>query len=175
MRPGFKILMGMAAMALAGSAAVAQPAKHPLPDPTHIPFILPANIPWQGVDTPCKKTPCEWGDQTYNVFGDPTKPGMYGQIVKWGPGRFSTPHFHDKMRYIQVLSGTWWVSSSNKFDQSTLYPLPAGTVARDMPNTVHWDGAKAGGPAAIIYIVGEGPVSSPRVDETGKIVPTPPK
>lgn len=150
--------------AMVGGVALAQDAYTP-PDPSHIPFTLPKNIKWVG--HPCKKEPCGWGDYTFNVFGDPSKPGMYGQLVKWTPGFFSKPHHHDKERYIVVVSGTWWVSSSNKQDMNTLYPLPAGTLARDAANTVHWDGAKKGGESAIIEVVGMGPVSSVEVNPDG--------
>jgi quercetin dioxygenase-like cupin family protein len=178
MKVTYKFLLGAAAV-IAGSTAMAQDSQSPKPDPTHVPFILPKNIPWQGKDGTCPADkPCQWGDQTYNVFGDPSKPGMYGQLVRWNPGHFSTPHFHDKDRYIVVLSGTWWVSSSNKWDPNHTYPLHAGTISQDLPNTVHWDGTKSNEKEpAIIEIVGEGPVSTVLVDENGKPDPSrhPPK
>jgi quercetin dioxygenase-like cupin family protein len=166
-----KIFLGLAAI-LAGGVAMAQDASLK-PDPKHIPFIIPKNIPWVGSPDTCPaEKPCQWGDQTYNLFGDPSKPGIYGQLVRWNPGHFSTPHFHDKVRYITVISGTWWVSSSNKWDPNKTYPLHAGTVSQDAANTVHWDGSKGGDKEpAIIEIVGEGPVGTVRVDETGKPLP----
>jgi hypothetical protein len=145
------------------SAALARDGYTP-PDSTHIPFSLPADIKWVG--HPCSKSPCGWGDFTYNLFGDPAKPGMYGQLVKWMPGFFSKPHRHDKERYIVVVSGIWWVSSSDKQDMTTLYPLRAGTIARDVANTVHWDGSKKGGEPAVIEIVGMGPVSTVEVGDS---------
>ena len=41
-----------------------------------------------------------------------------------------------------MISGTWWVSTSNVYDEKTTYPVRAGTVAIDKANTVHWDGAR---------------------------------
>jgi hypothetical protein len=76
------------------------------------------------------------------LFGDPNKPGLYGVVYKWYPGNFSQPHFHDQERYAYVISGTWWVSTSNVYDEKTTYPVRAGTVAIDTANTVHWDGAR---------------------------------
>ena len=178
MKPTTKILLGAVAV-ISGSAAMAQDSGAPKPDPTHIPFILPKNIPWQGKDGTCPAdNPCQWGDQTYLVAGDPSKPGLYAQLVRWNPGHFSTPHFHDKVRYISVLSGTWWVSSSNKWDTNKTYPLHAGTISQDLANTVHWDGTKSSEKEpAIIEIIGEGPVSTVLVDENGKPDPSrhPPK
>ena len=28
------------------------------------------------------------------LFGDPTKPGSYGVLIKWLPGHMSRPHHH---------------------------------------------------------------------------------
>ena len=140
-------------------AEVNDSGKANFPDPTHIPFILPANIPWEGQ---------AGREQHYNVMGDPSKPGPYIQILKWWPGNFSKPHFHTQQRYITVLSGTWWVSSSNHYDPNNTYPIPAGTLVQDNANTVHWDGAKAGGEPVVLEIVGEGPAPNVGVDENGK-------
>ena len=67
-----------------------------------------------------------------------------------------------------MISGTWWVSTSNVYDESKTYPVPAGTFATDIANTVHYDGAKAGGPPAVLEIVGMGPMKTVSVDENGK-------
>jgi hypothetical protein len=103
------------------------------------------------------------------LFGDPSKPGLYGVIYKWYPGNFSRPHFHDQMRYAYVISGTWWVSTSNVYDEKTTYPVHAGTVSIDVVNTVHWDGCRAGEKEpAVLELVGMGPVKSIQVGENGK-------
>lgn len=120
----------------------------PLPDPSHIPVIFGKDIKWTG----------EPGQQQARLFGDPSKPGLYGILYKWGPGHYSRPHSHSKERYIYVVSGTWWVSSSDTFDPSKTYPVPAGSYVRDIPNTVHWDGAKDD--TAILMLVGEGPMET---------------
>jgi hypothetical protein len=43
-----------------------------------------------------------------------------------------------------------------------MYPAPAGTYVTDIPNTIHWDGAKAETGPAILMLVGEGPVKTVR-------------
>ena len=162
-------LAGMA-LALAPAAALAQaaaPAKPDaykafLPDASHIPFILPENIPWQGT---------VGQNQRYNILGNPSEPGPYIQLLKWYPGAYSKPHLHEKVRYITVLSGTWWVSSSNHYDPTKTYPLPAGSIVRDEANTVHWDGARD--VPTVLMISGDGPAPNIAVDEDGKRVPRP--
>ena len=95
--------------------------------------------------------------------------GWYDILLKWYPNHFSKPHFHPNVRYITVLSGHWWVCSSNVYDPSKTYPLGPGTIARDEANTVHWDGAKD--EPVVLEIVGEGPAPNINVDETGKPLP----
>ena len=133
------------------------------PDPTHVPFVLPQDIKWTG--DPNRQL-------TAILYGDPSKEGPYTLIYKWMPGAFSRPHFHDKVRWAYVISGTWWVSSSNVYDERTTYPLHAGTFTMDVANTVHWDGARAGEKEpAVIVLSGMGPVKTIQVDADGKPLP----
>jgi hypothetical protein len=132
----------------------------PVPNPTHVPVVLPADIKCNGP---------AGVQQTCILFGDPNKAGLYGVIYKWWPGHFSKPHFHDQDRYAYVISGTWWVSTSNVYDERTTYPIHAGTVSIDVKNTVHWDGARKGEKEpAVLELVGMGPVKTIQVDENGQ-------
>jgi quercetin dioxygenase-like cupin family protein len=155
---GAAVLAGVA-HAQGAKATVNDPVGPP-PDPTHIPTVLPKDIKWTGQ---------EGRQQQGRLFGDPSKPGLYGVVIKWYPGNFSQPHFHDQERYAYVISGTWWVSTSNVYDEKTTYPVQAGTVAIDAANTVHWDGARLGEKEpAVLVLVGMGPVKTVQVDENGK-------
>ena len=127
-------------------------SKMPLPDPGHIPLVFGKDIPWKGGE----------GSQSATLFGDPSKPGIYGVLIRWMPGHNSTPHSHSTPRYAYVVSGTWWVSSSTHYDPSQMYPVPAGTYVTDVPGTIHWDGAKTETGPAILMLVGEGPVKTIR-------------
>jgi quercetin dioxygenase-like cupin family protein len=178
MRLVTKTLLGTAALAVAATAgAVAQsqpPASvtmadasvtdpaGPIPDPKNIPFVPPEKLVWTGNPK---------GEQQIKLFGDPNKAGMYGVLIKWNPGTGSRPHMHDQDRYIYVVSGTWWVSSSNVYDPKLSHPMPAGSYVEDVANTTHWDGARAGGPPVILELVGMGPVKTIQVDESGKPLP----
>ena len=145
--------------AQAARPTVSDPAG-PLPDPTHIPLTLPPDIKWTGQ---------EGRMQQGLLFGDPNKAGMYGVVIKWYPGNFSQPHFHDQERYAYVISGTWWMASTNVYDEKVTYPVHAGSVVIDKANTVHWDGARVGEKEpAVLMLVGMGPVKTVQVDETGK-------
>jgi quercetin dioxygenase-like cupin family protein len=124
----------------------------PLPDAGHIPMVFGKDISWTGKD----------GEFTAPLFGNSTKPGIYGVLIRWEPGHNSKPHFHSTDRYIYVVSGTWWVSSSTHYDPAKMYPIPAGTFVTDIKDTIHWDGAKADGGPCILMLVGEGPMHSTR-------------
>ena len=174
-----KVFLGAAALAAVAAVAYAQgmdagrsgptmadvsviDPPGPVPDPSHIPFVPPSKIKWEGNPQ---------GEQHFALFGDPNKPGIYGQLLKWNPGAGSRPHFHDQDRFIYVISGTWWVSSSTHYDPRLTYPMPAGSYVEDVANAVHWDGARAGGPPAVLELVGMGPVKTIQVDENGKPLP----
>lgn len=172
-----KLFIGVAALAVIGAAAYAQNVapssvtmadasvndpKGPVPNPANIPFIPPAELQSKFAGN---------GEQQIKLFGDPNKPGLYGVLIKWDPGKGSRPHFHDQDRFIYVVSGTWWVSSSTHYDPKLSYPMPQGSFVEDKANTVHWDGARAGGPPAILELVGMGPVKTIQVDENGKPLP----
>jgi quercetin dioxygenase-like cupin family protein len=129
---------------LTRSAPLATPI--PLPDPTHIRIVFGKDIKWKN------------GEGQSLLFGDPDKPGIYGVLIKWLPGHHSKPHFHSTDRYAYVVSGTWWVSASTTYDESKLYPVPAGSFVTDIANTVHWDGAKESTGPCLLMLVGEGPM-----------------
>lgn len=180
MRMLAKVIVGVAVVVFSSALADAQSAGAPNlsthatlsdpqgapPDPGHIPFVLPADVKWTGDPT---------RQQQAVLYGDPTREGPYGLLIKWYPGAFSRPHFHDQTRWIYVVSGTWWVSSTNIYDERTTYPFHAGTVSTDVANTVHWDGCRAGEKEpAVILLTGVGPVKTLPVDETGKPLPPQP-
>ena len=125
-------------------------------DPKALILKLPKDIKW------VENTAA--GSAQAILFGDPSKPGIYGVLIKWEPGHNSKPHFHSTDRYIYVVSGSWWVSSSTHYDPSKMYPIPAGSFVTDIKNTVHWDGAKAETGPCVLLLVGEGPMTSARYE-----------
>ena len=132
----------------------------PLPDPTHIPIVFGKDIRWKN------------GEGQSLLFGDPSKPGIYGVLIKWLPGHNSKPHFHSTDRYVYVVSGTWWVSASNVYDKSKMYPIPAGSFVTDIADKVHWDGAKESTGPCLLLLVGEGPMRTTQLIQTDPSNPT---
>ena len=115
-------------------------------NPAALAYKLPDQIPW-------KDNPNGAGQAI--LAGDPSKPGLYVELVKWHAHHMSHPHFHPNDRFIMVLSGTWWVGTGTKFDPDSTVPMPAGTFVTHFGKQVHYDGAKD--VDAVLEIVGEGP------------------
>lgn len=118
------------------------------PDPKMRSVTLPEEIHWR------KGARAD----TAIIQGDPAKPGIYIQLIRWHPGGGTRPHYHPDDRYIWVLSGTWWVGSGPKYDPTASYPLSAGTFIVDHANEIHWDFAKD--EDCVVYIVGMGPTKT---------------
>jgi len=133
------------------SLGSAEPKASPRPadlDATAVVYQHPDQIKWTGR---------EGAAQTAILLGDPSKPGLYIELVKWYPHNMSHPHFHPNDRYITVLSGTWWVGTGTKYDPDSTVPMPGGSYVTDLAKGVHFDGAKD--ETAVIEIVGEGPAT----------------
>ena len=118
------------------------------PDPKAVAVTLPENIQWRkGAN-----------NDTATLQGDPSKPGIYIQLLRWHAGNMSRPHYHNTERYIYVISGTWWIGTGKKYDPASTYPAPAGTYVVDHANEIHYDGAKDAD--CVLEIVGMGPVTT---------------
>jgi hypothetical protein len=119
-------------------------------DPRALVLTLPKQIKW------VENTAA--GSAQAILFGDPSKPGMYGVLTKWHQGHMSRPHFHANDRFITVISGTWWCGTGTKYDPASTVPVPAGSFVKHVGKGIHYDGAK--GEEVVLEIVGEGPATS---------------
>ena len=169
---GVAVGMGLGAV---GYAAIAQGDPKvgvtvndpigPVPDPARVTATAPQDFKCSG--TKGKQEMCI-------LFGDPAKPGPYMVMYKWYPGNFSKPHYHNNVRWAYVVSGTWWTSSSSVYDERLTYPVHAGSVAVDLKEGIHWDGARVGEKEpAVLILSGIGPNVTYSVDENGKPVGKP--
>ena len=117
-------------------------------------FILPDQIEWKG--RPGSVT------QAAVVFGDPTKPGLYVQLLKRGPNDWSQPHSHPNDRFITVLAGTMLIGTGAKLDRNNTVAIGPGGIVRDIANQTHYDGT---GPDGLtIEIIGMGPSTLTRAE-----------
>jgi quercetin dioxygenase-like cupin family protein len=106
------------------------------------------------------------GERTVRILGQGSEPGMYVQQITWAPGTGSRPHYHDQARYIQVLKGTWYVSTgaaADVYDPDSMIPVEEGTFIYEPPNGHHYDMAKD--EEVVVMIWGIGPVTTTQIPQ----------
>jgi quercetin dioxygenase-like cupin family protein len=106
------------------------------------------------------------GERRITLMGDPSQPGLYVVQLTWPPGTGSRPHYHNEARYIQVLKGTWYVSTGAAADvyaPETMIPVEAGSFIYEPPEGHHYDMAKD--EEVVVMIWGMGPVTSTQIPQ----------
>jgi hypothetical protein len=105
----------------------------------------------------------EWKDgpgnnsKTAALFGDPSKAGLFVQVIKRGPNIWSQPHSHPNERFITVLAGTFLIGTGSKFDKNNTVAIGPGGVVHDIPNQMHYDGT--GPEGATLEFIAMGPAT----------------
>ena len=137
------------------SGLIVLPAPAANLDPRAVEFKTPTDIQWV-------KNSAGTNEQAI-LFGDPNKPGPYVIRIKWLPGNFSRPHFHNSDRFFTVISGTWWVGTGDKYNPDATVPIPPGSYVIHKGGQIHYDGAKT--EEAIIQVTGFGPVTTTQAEK----------
>jgi hypothetical protein len=144
------------ALAVAYLAGISPIFAQATTDPSRAIALLPGQIQW-------KKG--EASDTAWPI-GDDKKPGACMELIKWHPNHFSHPHYHEHARYAVVLSGTWWVSTSEVYDPDhNTVPYPAGSVLTDLVDGIHYDGAKPETGDATIAIFMDCPLTAVQAEK----------
>jgi len=116
--------------------------------------ILPSDMLWS-------RDAGAHGLQTTVLFGNPNAAEPYIQRIKFPANFRLPPHWHpNEGRMVTVLSGTLYFGFGDKFDESKLRALPAGTFFVEPRNTPHYAMTKgevilqfnAIGPAGTTYV-----------------------
>ncbi len=93
------------------------------------------------------------------LYGDPAKPGVFVQRIKFPAGLKLMPHYHpDSPRTVAVLSGTLYYALGEVWDESKLKPLPAGTFFTEAPKAAHFAWAKDG--EVVLQLTSAGPTGT---------------
>jgi hypothetical protein len=140
---------------LAAAAFTVVPGRSAELDSKAVTITLPDNIQW-------RKGP---NQDSAPIQGDPSKPGVYIQLLRWHAGNNSRPHFHSTDRFIYVISGTWYMGTGAKYDQASMQPVPAGSFVIHHAGGIHYDGAKEGQGDCVLYIVGTGPMTTTQAEQ----------
>src|SRR5262249_50293299 len=88
-------------------------------------------------DGGCKGVP--GAPQHVTLIGDPSKPGLYVDRIKFAAGTKVMPHWHpDPARTVLVMSGTFYFAIGETWDETKLKAYPAGTLYSEPPKTPHY-------------------------------------
>lgn len=122
--------------------ALALPAQQPE-------TVTPAEVKWSDGPPSLPK-----GVKIAVLEGDMRQEGIFTARLKLPAGFRLLPHWHPVFEYLTVLEGTYSVGRGEKFDQSALRELPAGSFSVMPPKTPHFGFSKQG---AIVQITAMGP------------------
>jgi quercetin dioxygenase-like cupin family protein len=119
--------------------------------------VLPNEIVW-------KPAPVSPGPEVAVLYGDPSKPGVYVQRVRFPAGLKLMPHFHpDEWRTGIVLSGNYYFGLGEQWDDTKLKPYPAGTFFSEPKDTPHFVWAKDG--EVLVQFTAMGPTGITRIQQ----------
>jgi len=138
------------ALALFGMAAIAPAQTGGLP----LAQVRPTDLQF---------APMPNGTYQANVIGDVTKAGPYAARTRLPAGLRIPPHFHQEARIVLIVSGTLYVGYGERFDESKLMALPAGSVFTEPERQPHFVWAKDG--EVVLHVTGEGPSSTTWLDQ----------
>lgn len=122
------------------------------PAPT---IVLPDQVQWTAGTGPMA------GTEVAALVGDPAKPGPFTIRIRLPDGTKLAPHFHGDTERVTVLSGTLMVGLGDKWDESTMKALPAGSFVSVPANVHHYAMAKG---VTVIQLGGNGPFTMTPVE-----------
>ncbi len=147
------IALASAASVFVTTAASAQDAEAKLPDYAKTPTELSAVQPTGGAGGSGNAKV-----QVVTILGDPSKPGVYSQLLKVGTGAQIPAHHHAGDRVGTVLQGTWHFGFGTKFDKAKLKTLPVGSVYTEPNNEPHF--AMTADEPVVVLLTGTGPTDT---------------
>ena len=100
--------------------------------------------------------------ESFVLYGDSSKPGLYLQYQRRAPNNWSRPHYHPIDRVVMVLGGTMLIGADASGDRTRTVAVPKGGFIRDVAQGVHYDGS--GNDPMWIQIAGVGPTATTNVD-----------
>jgi quercetin dioxygenase-like cupin family protein len=112
-----------------------------------------ANLSWTALGS--------GGVQQAAIVGDPTESGLYAQQLRFPAGFKVAPHYHSGDRVVVVISGTFYVGFGDRFDESAMKALPAGSAWTEPNGVAHYAWAKDG--EVVLHTVGLGPLSTTQI------------
>jgi hypothetical protein len=82
------------------------------------------------------------GSTFVNVYGDPSKAGIYVQFVRRPPNSWSTAHRHPNDQFVWVMGGRMYIGAGSSVDKNKTVGMPKGSYIHDFANGTHYEGTK---------------------------------
>ena len=99
---------------------------------------------------------------SFVLYGDSSKPGLYLQYQRRAPNNWSSPHYHPIDRVVMVMGGTMRIGTGPSGDRARTLAVPQGGFIHDVARGVHYDGS--GNDPMWILTAGVGPTATINVD-----------
>ena len=112
-------------------------------------MVKPDNVKWG--DAP---TSIPAGAKASVIEGDPKAAGLFTMRLSLPAGYLIPAHWHPADEHVTVLSGALYMGVGDKYDESKLQSLPAGSFAMMVTGTRHYAATKE---ATVIQLHGMGP------------------
>jgi len=100
--------------------------------------------------------------ESFVLYGDSSKPGLYLQYQRRAPNNWSTPHYHPIDRVVMVMGGTMLIGTGPTGDRMKVVAVPKGGFVHDIARGVHYDAS--GDEPMWILTAGIGPTGTVNVD-----------
>ena len=125
-------------------------------------MVMPTDIKWSAA--PPSLPP---GAQVSVIEGDPSKEGLFTMRIKLPANYKIMPHSHPADEHITVIEGSFYMGTSEKYDEKVAREIPAGGFAVMNTGTRHFAFTKNGcviqlhckGPWGVNYV---NPADDPR-------------
>ena len=153
----FALAMAATATLARGGAAQQRPTPDAAADAHGHTALAPGDLKW---------TPASPGISAAVLHGSPQKEGSpFVLRLKIAAGTRVPPHWHPVDEHLTVISGTFFMGTGERFDESTATALTTGSYAM-MPKEVRhfgWTGIET-----IVQIQGVGPFKTYVVEQPAK-------
>ena len=100
--------------------------------------------------------------ESFVLYGDSSKPGLYLQYQRRAPNNWSMPHYHPIDRVLMVMGGTMLIGTGPSGDRTRTVAVPRGGFVHDIARGVHYDGS--GNDPMWLLTAGVGPTGTVNVD-----------
>jgi quercetin dioxygenase-like cupin family protein len=117
--------------------------------------VTPSQLTWKPGRVP--------GIENAALLGSSKAEGPYIERVRFPPNFVIQAHTHPDQRSYTILSGTWYIGYGDKFDETRLQALPAGSFYVEPAGVHHFVATKY--EPVVLQLSGMGPTATQFLDK----------